>query len=216
MSNKIQIKRSVANGVVSGLANGELAFTQASNTLWIGLPDGSGVVSIAGERKPGLLTANQALVANSTGGIDKVITANLVAQKVTANGSQGTAGYLLASGGTGNSYWLNPGTLTTSAAGANTQVQYNDSGSFGATSNFRFDSNSNELYVGNSVSTPYLTATNGARNITTNYNSVGGAVGVATDLTVGASGSGGNVSAPATATIKIGTTTISSKNNLSR
>ena len=28
MSNQIQIKRSVANAVVTGLANGELAFTQ--------------------------------------------------------------------------------------------------------------------------------------------------------------------------------------------
>ena len=43
-NNKIQIKRSVANATVTGLSNGELAFTQASNTLHIGLPDGSGVL----------------------------------------------------------------------------------------------------------------------------------------------------------------------------
>ena len=45
-NNKIQIKRSVANATVTGLSNGELAFTQASNTLHIGLPDGSGVLRI--------------------------------------------------------------------------------------------------------------------------------------------------------------------------
>lgn len=105
MANKIQIKRSVATAAVSGLANGELAFTQASNTLWIGLPDGSGVLSIGGARVPGTLTANQALVANSTSGIDKVIVANLVPTAVWANGSGGTAGQLLASNGSGGVYW---------------------------------------------------------------------------------------------------------------
>ena len=52
-NNKIQIKRSVANATVTGLANGELAFTQASNTLHIGLPDGSGVLRIGGAQYPG-------------------------------------------------------------------------------------------------------------------------------------------------------------------
>mgnify|MGYP003334538722 CR=1 FL=1 len=201
--NKIQIKRSVANGVVSGLANGELAFTQASNTLWIGLPDGSGVVSIAGARTPGTLTANQALVANSTSGIDKIIVGNATITTLYANGSQGTSGQVLVSNGT-SVFW------GTGTSGTNTQVQFNDSGVANGSSNFTFDKASNELKVGNSVSTAYLTALNGARNITTNYGSVGGAVGVATDLTVGASGSGGNVSIPSTATLKIGTTTVNS------
>ena len=42
MSNQFRVKRSVANDTIPTLANGELAYTQASNTLWIGLPDGSG------------------------------------------------------------------------------------------------------------------------------------------------------------------------------
>ena len=168
--NKIQIKRSVANGVVSGLANGELAFTQASNTLWIGLPDGSGVASIGGVRYPGTLTANQALVANSTSGIDKIIVGNATITTLYANGSQGTSGQVLVSNGT-SVFW------GTGTSGANTQVQFNDSGVANGSSNFTFDKASNELKVGNSVSTAYLTALNGARNITTNYGSVGGAVG---------------------------------------
>jgi hypothetical protein len=105
MANKIQIKRSTANPTVSGLANGELAFTQASNTLWIGLPDGSGALSIGGARVPGVLTANQALVANATSGIDKVIVANLVPTSMWANGSSGVPGQLLASNGAGGLYW---------------------------------------------------------------------------------------------------------------
>lgn len=118
MSNKIQIKRSVANGTVSGLSNGELAFTQASNTLWIGLPDGSGVVSIAGQRTPGTLTANQALVANSTSGIDKIIVANAVVTTLTANGSSGGTGDILFSNGS-VAYWAPSGAIS-----VNTAAQY--------------------------------------------------------------------------------------------
>ena len=105
MANKIQIKRSVGTAAVSGLANGELAFTQASNTLWIGLPDGSGVLSIGGARVPGILTANQALVANATSAIDKIIVANAVVTNMWANGSQGLSGQLLATDGAGKVYW---------------------------------------------------------------------------------------------------------------
>jgi len=167
-ANKIQIKRSTANGVVTGLANGELAFTQASNTLWIGLPDGSGVVSIAGERNPGTLTANQALVANSTSGIDKVIVANLNVQKVYANGAVGNAGFVLASGAGANAYWVDPGTFSTSAAGSNTYVQFNNSGAFGATANLTFDSGTSTLYTPNiNVGTIYFSGSGESINSTT-------------------------------------------------
>ena len=189
-NNKIQIKRSVANATVTGLSNGELAFTQASNTLHIGLPDGSGVLRIGGAQYPGTLTNSHALVANATGGIDKIITANAVITTLTANGSVGTNGQVLVTNGT-SVYW------GTGTSGSNTQVQFNDSGVANGVAGFTFDKVSSGLYVGNSVSTQYLTALNGSRNITTNYNSVSGAVGVATDLTVGASGSGGNVVAAA-------------------
>ena len=152
MANKIQIKRSTANASVTGLSNGELAFTQVSNTLWIGLPDGSGVARIAGVQSPGVLTANQALVANATGYIDQVKVANATLDKVTANGSQGTAGHLLATGGTGsNAYWLDPATLSTNPAGANTQIQYNDSGSFGASAGFTFNETTNNVTVANTL-----------------------------------------------------------------
>jgi hypothetical protein len=153
-NNKIQIKRSTANAVVTGLANGELAFTQASNTLFIGLPDGSGVVPIGGARYPGTLTANQALVANSTSGIDKIIVANAALSKIytTANG-YGSAGYILAVDGTGNVYWTSPGSVAVTPAGSNTYVQFNDSGSLGATAGFTFNKASNTLSVANTIST---------------------------------------------------------------
>jgi hypothetical protein len=114
MSNKIQIKRSVANSVVTGLANGELAYTSNGEVLFIGAPNGNGEsIAIGGIRKPGILTANQALVANGASGIDKIITANLTTQELWANGGAGSSGYVLASGGAGgNVYWLSSGSLS--------------------------------------------------------------------------------------------------------
>lgn len=119
MANLLQIKRSTANATVTGLQAGELAFTQAGNTLHIGLPDGSGVLRIGGAQVPGTLTANHALVANSTSGIDKVITANLVANSIWANGAAGTTGDILYSNGTAI-YWSAPptGDITAVTAGS--------------------------------------------------------------------------------------------------
>ena len=108
MANKIQIKRSTTNAAPTGLANGELAYTSNGEILFLGHPDGStGSIAIGGKRFPGTLTANQALVANSSSAIDKVIVANLVPTAIYANGSVGTDGQVLASNGT-VAYWLSP------------------------------------------------------------------------------------------------------------
>lgn len=73
--NLIQIKRSETTAAPPSLANGELAWSSNGNILYIG--DFGSVVPIAGELNPGVLTANQALVANSTGSIDEIRTAEL-------------------------------------------------------------------------------------------------------------------------------------------
>lgn len=112
MSNLIQIRRSTANATVTGLANGELAFTLASNTLWIGSPSDGTAIPIAGARNPGTLTANQALVANSTSGIDEVRVANLAPTRIYANGATGSTGQLLASNNDGTVYWLDQGAVS--------------------------------------------------------------------------------------------------------
>lgn len=69
-NNLIQIKRSSTTATPSSLQDGELAYSGLSNVLYIG--NTTGVVAIAGARNPGVLTANQALVANSTSYIDEV------------------------------------------------------------------------------------------------------------------------------------------------
>lgn len=150
-NNKIQIKRSVANASVTGLSNGELAFTQASNTLHIGLPDGSGVLRIGGAQYPGVLTNNHALVANATGGIDNIIVANAAITAFVANGSPGTNGQVLVTNGT-SVYW------GTGTSGANTYVQFNDSGVANGVAGFTFDKTSNTLFIGNNVWTTTVNA----------------------------------------------------------
>lgn len=131
MSNLIQIKRSQATATPTSLANGELAWSSNGNILYIGNFAG-GVTAIGGTRTPGVLTANQALVANSTSGIDKIIVANAVVTTVTANGTAGAAGQVLTSNGT-TTYWAAPVTTleglsnidTTGVANGDVLAYYN-------------------------------------------------------------------------------------------
>jgi hypothetical protein len=119
-STLIQIKRSQSTATPTSLANGELSYTANGDIFFIGRPDGSNTVTaIGGRRYPGTLTANQALVANSTSGIDKIIVANAVITSIYANGSVGTSGQVLTSNSTGGVYWLASGAL-----GVNTDAQY--------------------------------------------------------------------------------------------
>lgn len=143
--NLIQIKRSLTTADAPALANGELAFTANGDHLFIGSNGAS--ITIAGKFNPGVLTANQALVANGTSGIDKIITANAVVTTLTANGSTGTNGQVLASNGTA-AYWETP---TSGVAGSNTQVQFNNSGALAGDADFTFDNTNNKLSVAGGV-----------------------------------------------------------------
>jgi len=162
MANQIQIKRSTTTSTPASLANGELAFSSNGDVLFIGA--NGAVEPIGGKRTPGTLTANQALVANSTSGIDKVIVANLVPTAVYANGASGTVGQVLTSNSTGGLYWSAPAATT---AGSNTQVQFNDSGSLAGDADFTFNKTNNTLTVTN-------IAANGASLTSVNAASVGG------------------------------------------
>ena len=124
-NNTIQIKRSATAASPASLNPGELAYSNATGgtgVLYIGDTSGTQVVPIGGIRNPGTLTANQALVANSTSGINKVFAANLQVNFIEANGSgnTGSAGYVLFSGGSSsNVYWAGAGGL-----GVNSAAQY--------------------------------------------------------------------------------------------
>lgn len=103
MSNLIQIKRSLTTSTPVSLANGEMAYTANGDVLFIG--SNGNIEAIGGKRTPGTLTANQALVANSSSGIDKIITANLVPTAIWDGSSVGSAGQVLTANGTGGWSW---------------------------------------------------------------------------------------------------------------
>ena len=153
MANLIQIKRSLTNAAPTGLANGELAFTANGDILFIGSPNGS-VVPIAGTRTPGVLTANQALVANTTSGIDKILVANLVPTQIYANGGFGNSGQILASNGT-SLYWATP---TAGVSGSNTQIQFNNSGSLAGDAGLTYNIDTDTLSVTSTIQTTTINA----------------------------------------------------------
>lgn len=142
MSNLIQIKRSLNTSTPASLANGELAYTANGDVLFIG--SNNAVVAVGGARTPGVLTANQALVANSLSGIDQIKVGNLQPGSIFANGSLGTSGQTLLSNGTAV-YW------GTGTAGSNTAIQFNDSGEANGVAGFTFDKTTNAVFVGNVV-----------------------------------------------------------------
>lgn len=157
MANLIKIKRSTGTATPSSLNDGELAFSFLSGKLFIG--NTTAVIPIGGTHNPGTLTANQALVTNSTSWMNEVRAANLAIEKIYANGSHGTAGYVLASGGTGtNAYWVDQGSLTVTPAGANQQIQFNASGTLGADADLSFNTDTNKLTVGNSTVNTAITS----------------------------------------------------------
>jgi hypothetical protein len=162
MTNLIQIKRSTTNANPVGLANGELAYTSNGDVFFIGSPNGS-VVAIGGVRFPGTLTANQALVANSTSGINEIRVATANIRAIYANGSVGTSGQILASNGSAI-YWYNP---DPGVSGSNTQIQFNDSGNLNAVAGFTFNKTTNTIGIGSGTinATNYSGTANNANNL---------------------------------------------------
>jgi len=79
MAGTIQVKRSANTATPSTLEFGEIAWSSNGGTLHIGREESntSNVVSIGGVRAPGTLTANQALVANSSSEINEIKAANV-------------------------------------------------------------------------------------------------------------------------------------------
>ena len=158
-NNLIQILRSATNATPTGLANGQLAYTSnngitsAGGVLYIGDPASGTTIGIGGQRFPGTLTANQALVANSTSGINNIITSNLtISGYLTANGSLGSSSQVLGSNSTGGVYWV-----STSSFSINTSAQY----TFTNTINFAANVfvNAAILFVGNATTNVAISTT---------------------------------------------------------
>ena len=77
MSDVIQIKRSQTVNAFSNIVFGELAFTTNGNVLYVGSSTANVGIPIAGQRTPGTLTANQAIVVNASSFVDDLKTVAL-------------------------------------------------------------------------------------------------------------------------------------------
>lgn len=163
MTNIIQIKRSSTSSIPTSLANGELAYTSNGDILYIGAPDGSNTVTaIGGQRYPGVLTANQSLVANSTGYLDVIKTANLYIGSFTVNvinAVSNTTHLGTSSNSELTTTWAVKNYVDSSIAytvtsgSSNTQVLFNNSGIVGGdaglTYNFATDTLTSVNFSGN-------------------------------------------------------------------
>lgn len=163
-NNRIQIKRSTTTAITNTTPSvnaGELIFTSNGYILAIGDPANSAnVISIGGARYPGVLTANQALVANTTSGIDKIITANLTLSGASVNAINAVAN-LTNLGAAGNNELTTTWAIKTfvdakiaqasNPQGTNGQFQYNDSGVLNGTNNMVFDKTSGQITIGNTT-----------------------------------------------------------------
>lgn len=73
----IRIKRSQTDAVPGNVVFGELAFTSNGDVLFIG-NEANNAIAIGGQRFPGVLTANQAIVVNSSSYVDILNTVDLL------------------------------------------------------------------------------------------------------------------------------------------
>jgi len=155
MANLIQIKRSATTAVPTSLANGELAYTTNGEILFIG-SEGN-VKAIGGERFPGTLTANQALVANATSYINEIKTAKLFLTDGTANvthinavANSTTLGLAVNTEITTTwaiKEYVDGKTALLGGAITNTQIVYSDSGTLSGSAAFIFDNTSNTITI---------------------------------------------------------------------
>jgi len=141
-NNVIQIKKTTVSGRVANSTNTP---TLNIGELAINLPDG--------------------ILYSTNGTTFFTIGANLtnlnVTNQITVNGSVGTAGQaLLSGGGTANDYW---GTVSGggggSPGGSDTQLQINESGSFGGSAALTFNYSANVLTVNGAVQSTLLQTT---------------------------------------------------------
>jgi hypothetical protein len=84
MAQTIKIKRSTSTSAPSSLAQGELAYSDSSDKLWIGAPADSAVIAIGGklytdmlDHTAGTLTASSSIIVDSNSKVDQLKTANL-------------------------------------------------------------------------------------------------------------------------------------------
>jgi hypothetical protein len=145
----------ISGGVSTGSTGGDVLIRGGAG--W--LTNAAGTVKLisgtAGQTGKIELTADlNTLTYNSSG-------------QILLNGSAGTSGQVLTSAGSGAAYWS---TVAATPGGSNTEVQFNDSGSFGGDSDFTYDKTNNVftaggVKIGPDYSEPYVIQTTAAGNL---------------------------------------------------
>lgn len=183
----IQIRRSNNTANATSLVFGEFAYTNNGSILWIGNATAS--IAIAGVRSPGTATANQALVFNANNWINQVASAKLIigtdgsaTQNITSISYFANSTQLGATASASNNEMVPSWAIKTyvdgkvagsagAPTGSNTQVQFNDSGSFGGSAGLTFDKTTNTLTIANTLSvTNYTGVTQNFNGTTLNLN----------------------------------------------
>ena len=105
MAQVIKIKRSTTTATPTTLAAGELAYSDNSDKLFIGAPADSAVIAIGGklyvdmlDHTAGTLTADSAIVVDSSSKIDQLKTANLTLGSNSLTSSSGDIDLVVAGG----------------------------------------------------------------------------------------------------------------------
>ena len=155
---------------VTFFANGTLAVNEvmridAGANVGIGNTNPNAKLAVTGTANiSGLVTLGGSTIFN---GNVQIGTAAL-AVGLAANGSYGSAGQVLASNGT-SVYWASGASAT--PGGANTQIQFNNSGTLGGTAGFTFTTTSNNVAIANNLNVNTVSVTTNTQvgsNVTVN------------------------------------------------
>ena len=133
-------------GITANLANSSITATTFVGNVTGNASSATTAVTVTGSSQPNI-TSTGALtgltVSNATGVVNFTTTANVSLGSVSnLHITGGTSGQFLTTNGSGTLSWAN---TTVSAAGSNSQVQYNSNGAFAASNTFTFTSGANSI-----------------------------------------------------------------------
>jgi hypothetical protein len=190
--NDVVISGGTSGQVLTTDGAGNLSFTTLYSNAIINGTSNVNISSLNGNVTVGVNGTANALVVKTTGITSPAVTtSNITANGDVALGSVsnvhitgGTNGYFLQTDGAGNLSWTTGGGSGNGVVGgSNTQVQFNDSGSFGGDANFLFDKSTSELFV-NNANIANITANLISGNITTDSQPNITSLGVLSSLSV--------------------------------
>jgi len=129
-----------SSNIFIGYLAGQVLTTESSNVI-IGGNDGTALVGLSNHVILADGAGNQRLLINSNGAY-------------SIGGGYGTAGYVLTSNGTGSAPTWTAAGGSTSPGGSDTEIQFNDSGSFGGDAGLTFNKTTNILSTNNGAFRP--------------------------------------------------------------